>query len=195
MMESSNNEQETNAEQSQVDAGEAGAENQAESEQPGEAESSSAVSELEAQLAQHREALLRTQAEMDNLRKRLDREMDKTRKFALERFMKDLLPVRDSLERGLETANSESATVEQLAEGKAMTLKLLDKTMEQHGLALEDPEGETFNPDKHEAMTTQPSDELEPGQVIRTLQKGFLLNDRVIRPAMVIVAAEPAQPE
>ena len=195
MMESSNNEQETNAEQSQVDAGEAGADNQAEPEQPGEAESSSAVSELEAQLAQHREALLRTQAEMDNLRKRLDREMDKTRKFALERFMKDLLPVRDSLERGLETANSESATVEQLAEGKAMTLKLLDKTMEQHGLALEDPEGETFNPDKHEAMTTQPSDELEPGQVIRTLQKGFLLNDRVIRPAMVIVAAEPAQPE
>ena len=155
--------------------------------------SAEVAAELESQLAQHREALLRAQAEMENLRKRLDREMDKTRRFALERFMKDLLPVRDSLERGLETAAGDSVTVEQLVEGKAMTLKLLDKTMEDHGLQLDDPEGEAFNPERHEAMTTQPSDEVEPGQVLKTLQKGFLLNDRVIRPAMVIVSAKAAE--
>ena len=104
--------------------------------------------------------------------------------------MKDLLQVRDSMERGLDT-NADSATVEALLEGQALTLKMLAKVMQDHNLELIDPRGEAFNPEFHEAVTVMPSEELEEGSVIEVLQKGYKLHDRLVRPAMVVVSRKP----
>ena len=139
------------------------------------------------ELARHREAMLRMQAEMENLRKRLQREVDKSRRFALERIMKDLLQVRDSMERGLQMADA-SATVESLIEGEELTLKMLVKLMEEHGLEVIDPAGEPFDPELHEAMTVIPSADVPENTVLEVLQKGFRLHERLIRPARVIVS-------
>lgn len=151
---------------------------------------SKAVSKAEEELVLHRDAMLRMQAEMDNLRKRLIRDQEKSRKFALERVMKDLLQVRDSLERGLESG-SEATTAEQFREGQTLTLKMLSKVMQDHDLELIDPAGEKFNPEFHQAMTVLPSAELEENTVMEVLQKGFKLHDRLIRPAMVVVSGKP----
>jgi len=149
-----------------------------------------ALEETRAELDRHREAMLRMQADMDNQRKRMTRETEKSQRFALERMMKDLLQVRDSLERGLEVGD-EAATVEQLREGKALTLKVLSKVLQDHGLEVIDPQGQPFNPELHEAMTMAPSVEHEENTVLEVLQKGFKLHDRLIRPAMVVVSRKP----
>lgn len=149
-----------------------------------------ALAKAEEELVMHRDAMLRMQAEMENLRKRLIRDLEKSRKLALERIMKDILQVRDSLELGLETG-SESATAEQLREGQALTFKMLDKVLQDHDMELIDPVGEAFNPEFHQAMTVLPSAELEENSVLEVLQKGFKLHDRLIRPAMVVVSRKP----
>lgn len=149
-----------------------------------------ALTKAEEELVMHRDAMLRMQAEMENLRKRLIRDLEKSRKFALERIMKDMLQVRDSLERGLET-DSESATVEQLREGQALTFKMLDAVLRDHDMAVIDPAGETFDPVFHQAMTVMPTDECEENTVMEVLQKGFKLHDRLLRPAMVVVSRKP----
>jgi molecular chaperone GrpE len=149
-----------------------------------------ALIKAEEELVTHRDAMLRMQAEMDNLRKRLIRDLEKSRKFALERIMKDILQVRDSLELGLET-DSGSATAEQLREGQALTFKMLDKVLKDHDLELIDPAGEAFDPELHQAMTVLPSEEFEDNSVMEVLQKGFKLHDRLIRPAMVVVSRKP----
>ncbi len=149
-----------------------------------------ALIKAEEELVSHRDAMLRMQAEMDNLRKRLIRDLEKSRKFALERVMKDFLQVRDSLELGLET-DSGSATAEQLREGQALTFKMLDKILQDHDLEMIDPVGEAFNPEFHQAMTVMPSEEFEDNSVMEVLQKGFKLHDRLIRPAMVVVSRKP----
>lgn len=153
-------------------------------------EMKTALISAEQELSLHRDAMLRMQAEMENLRKRLIRDLEKSRRFALERIMKDLLQVRDSMERGLDT-NADSATVEALLEGQALTLKMLAKVMQDHNLELIDPRGEAFNPEFHEAVTVMPSEELEEGSVIEVLQKGYKLHDRLVRPAMVVVSRKP----
>jgi len=153
-------------------------------------EMQNALSKAEQELALHRDAMLRMQAEMENTRKRLIRDQEKSRKFALERIMKDLLAVRDSMERGLEP-DAESASAETLLEGQALTLKMLAKVMQDHDLELVDPKGEAFNPEFHEAMTVQPSAELEENSVMEVLQKGYKLHDRLVRPAMVVVSRKP----
>ncbi len=149
-----------------------------------------ALTKAEEELVMHRDAMLRMQAEMENLRKRLIRDLEKSRKFALERIMKDMLQVRDSLERGLET-DSESATVEQMREGQAMTFKMLDNVLRDHNMTVIDPAGETFDPVFHQAMTVMPTDEYEEDTVMEVLQKGFKLHDRLLRPAMVVVSRKP----
>jgi len=138
-----------------------------------------------------RQDMLRMQADMENLRKRLIREQEKARRRTLERFMSDLLPVRDSLERGLEAAADPSATVEALREGKQLIMKMLSKAMGDHGLQTIDPIGEAFNPEKHEAMTMLPSAEHDENTVIDVLEKGYQLHDRLIRPAKVVVSRKP----
>ena len=146
-----------------------------------------ALGDAERELAEHREAMLRMQAEMENLRKRLIRDLERSRKLALERVMNDLLPVWDSLERGLQ-ADADSTAVESLLEGKALILKMLAKTLQDHGLAEIDPLGEAFDPELHEAMTMRPSTEYDENTVMEVLQKGFRLHDRLLRPAMVVVS-------
>ncbi len=149
-----------------------------------------ALTKAEEELVTHRDAMLRMQAEMENLRKRLIRDLEKSRKLALERVMRDILQVRDSLELGLE-ADSELTSAEQLREGQALTFRMLNKVLQDHDMELIDPVGEAFNPEFHQAMTVMPSEELEENSVVEVLQKGFKLHDRLIRPAMVVVSRKP----
>lgn len=149
------------------------------------------VSELELAQAKAQEnwdRYLRAAAELDNVRKRSVRDVENAHRFALERFGKELLAVKDSLEMGL--AAAESASVETLLEGKEATLKILSATMQQFGIDEIDPEGEPFDPEMHEAISMQPSDAVEPGSVVSVVQKGYSLNGRLLRPAMVVVAAD-----
>jgi len=151
---------------------------------------SEAVAAAQTEVAKMREAMLRMQAETENTRKRLTRELERSRRLALERVLKDLLQVRDSLERGLEV-DRESATVDSLLEGQALTLKMLDKVMQDHHLEQIDPAGEPFDPELHEAMTVLPSPEHAENTVLEVLQKGYRLHDRLIRPARVVVSSKP----
>ena len=142
---------------------------------------------LQAKADENWDKYVRAVAELDNYRKRSAREVEGARKFALERFGGDLLDVRDSLEMGLENAATDA---EQLRAGSETTLKLLEQVMLRHGVTVVDPLGEPFDPEVHEAMMMQPSDTAEPGTIINVLQKGYQLNDRLLRAARVIVAAE-----
>ena len=151
---------------------------------------SEAVAAAQEEVSRMREAMLRMQAETDNTRKRLTRELERSRRLALERVLKDLLQVRDSLERGLQI-DPESVTVDSLIEGQQLTLKMLDKVMQDHHLEEIDPAGEPFDPELHEAMTVMPSPEHEENTVLEVLQKGYRLHDRLIRPAMVVVSRKP----
>ena len=142
--------------------------------------------ELEGEITKLRDALMRTRADMDNMQKRAEREMDKARRYQHEAIMRDLLPVIDGLDQGLKSAEQGDAAYE----GLELTRKLLLKALADHGLETLNPEGERFDPQWHEAMSIQPSDEAEPDTVLMVLQKGYRLNDRVLRPARVIVASE-----
>ncbi|MBE9549178.1 MAG: nucleotide exchange factor GrpE [Proteobacteria bacterium] len=151
----------------------------------GLSELEAALAEAMADLEKHKDALLRQQAEVQNSRTRAAREIDKARKFALDGFMKELLPVHDTFARGLE---AENATAETLREGSELTLKMFSKALEKFGLESVNPEGEVFNPDFHEAVGMVPMEGYESGSVIEVIQKGYKLNDRLVRAAMVIVA-------
>lgn len=134
---------------------------------------------------------LRAVAELENTRKRASRDIEHAHRFALERFATELLPVKDSLEMGLNAASDANDKTDALLEGTAMTLKQLAQAFEKFGIAEIDPKAERFDPEQHEAMATQPSSEAEPGTVLTVVQKGYLLNGRVLRPARVLVAREP----
>ena len=149
--------------------------------------------ELEKALADLEEShnkYLRLAAESENLRKRTVREVEQARKYAIERFAGELLAVVDSLEMGIDAG--EQASAEALLEGSEATLKLLLNAFGKTGLEQLNPVGEPFDPNLHEAMTMQPSDSAEPGSVLAVVQKGYQLNGRLLRPARVIVATEPA---
>ena len=150
-----------------------------------------AVSELDrlkAKADENWDLYLRTAAELQNIRKRAGRDVENAHRFALERFSKELLTVRDSLEMGL--AAAENASVDSLLEGSTATLKLLGGMMQQFGIEEIEPAGEPFDPEQHEAISMQPSADVEPGSVITVVQKGYSLNGRLLRPAMVVVASE-----
>ena len=123
--------------------------------------------------------------------RRAERDIDNARKFAVERFASELLAVSDSLEMAL-AADSE-VSVDAMKAGSEATLKLLGTIMQKFGVEEIDPHGEPFDPNLHEAMTMQPSDEVAPGSVLTVFQKGYALNGRLLRPARVVVAAEPAE--
>ncbi len=157
------------------------------------------LSELECvqrEAAENHDNYLRVAAELENLRKRGARELENARKYGLERLAQALLPVRDSLQAGVAAADDSDAAdntdVESLREGKRATLRLLDAALEQAGVAEFDPEGEPFDPARHEAMTMQPSATAEPNTVLTVIQKGYLIHDRLLRPARVIVSKAPA---
>jgi molecular chaperone GrpE len=130
---------------------------------------------------------VRLQADIENLRKRQERDLANAHKFALEKFAVDLLPVKDSLEMGLAAAG-DNADVAKLKEGGELTLKMLASVMEKYNIIEINALNETFNPEYHEAMSMQERSDVEPNTVVTVVQKGYLLNDRLIRPAMVIVS-------
>lgn len=143
---------------------------------------------MEKKAREHWEQFLRTQAELDNLRKRTERDVQNAHKFAIERFARELLPVKDSLELGLQSSKDNDSEAAKMQEGVEMTLKMLAQVFEKFGLNEINPVGEPFNPELHQAMSTQPNDEMPPNSVVSVMQKGYVLNERVLRPALVIVS-------
>ncbi|BFU59458.1 MULTISPECIES: nucleotide exchange factor GrpE [Rodentibacter] len=156
------------------------------------------VQELEEQLKaqveesakKEQDLLLRTRAEIDNIRRRTEQDIEKAHKFALEKFSKDILNTIDNLERALATpANTEDESIKALFDGVELTLKELLSTVGRFGVEAVGTVGEAFNPDLHQAISMQPAEGFESNQITTVLQKGYTLNGRVIRPAMVMVAA------
>lgn len=154
---------------------------------------SAALATAQAEAQANQDKYLRSEAELVNVRKRAEREAEKARKFALERFAGDLLAVLDSLQMGIEAAQQDTASVDSIREGAEMTTKLFLSTLQKFAVVELDPTGEKFNPEQHEAMVMQPSAEVEPNTIITTIQKGYMLNDRLLRPARVIVAQAAAE--
>ena len=140
---------------------------------------------------EHWDQVVRLQAEMDNLRKRSERDLANAHKFALERFANELLPVRDSLEMGLAAFDTEGADPDKLREGVVLTLQMLTSAMDKAEIREVNPQDERFNPEFHQAMSIQERDDVESNTVVTVVQKGYILNDRLIRPAMVIVSKVP----
>ncbi|MCR6551985.1 nucleotide exchange factor GrpE [Aeromonas sp. CPF2-S1] len=153
------------------------------------------IAELEAQLetaiqkaAEERERALRTAAEMENLRRRTAQDVEKAHKFALEKFANELLPVLDNLERAIELADKENEALKPMIEGVELTLKSMQSGVAKFGLVALDPINQPFDPNAHQAMSMVPSADVAPNTVIAVMQKGYELNGRVIRPAMVMVS-------
>ncbi|MDW6092243.1 nucleotide exchange factor GrpE [Vibrio rhizosphaerae] len=142
----------------------------------------------ESKVKEQQDAVLRAQAEVENIRRRSEQEIDKARKFALSRFAEELLPVIDNLERAIQAADAENEVIKPLLEGVELTHKTFIGTIEKFGLKEINPEGETFNPELHQAMSIQESPDHESNTVMFVMQKGYELNGRVVRPAMVMVA-------
>jgi molecular chaperone GrpE len=144
----------------------------------------------QAQLQEAREAQLRALAEMENVRKRAQRDVEAAHRFAVERFAADMIEVRDTLELGLAAAGA-APEAAKFVEGSLATLRMVDKAFERAGIAVLDPVGQNFNPEFHEAIMAQPTADHPVGSVMAVVQKGFTLNGRLLRPARVIIARSP----
>lgn len=144
------------------------------------------VEELEQELGEAKDQALRAAAETQNVRRRAEQDVEKARKFALEKFVKELLPVVDSLEKALDAMGEDASEVHR--EGVSMTLKLQLDTLVKFGVETVEPQGEPFDPQYHEAMAMVPNPDMEPNTVMEVMQKGYLLNGRLVRPAMVVVS-------
>lgn len=170
------------------------------SEQSEDAVELSAEQELEKKLetaeqkaAENLDQLLRTKAEMENLRRRTQRDLENAHKFALEKFVQELLSVKDSLELGLDAASREGADLDKLREGTELTANMLNSVFEKFNVKEINPLNEKFDAELHQAMSMQETDEVEPNTVITVMQKGYTLNDRLVRPAMVVVSKAVVQ--
>lgn len=155
--------------------------------EPAELSPDQTTAQLEADLAEAKDAALRAQADAANVQRRAEQEVDKARKFALERFISELLPVVDNMERALEAAGTDEA-VKPIVEGVELTQKSLIDALQKHGVEPVDPMGEPFDPQIAQAMSMVENPEVEPNTVIAVMQKGYQLNGRLIRPAMVMVS-------
>jgi molecular chaperone GrpE len=157
----------------------------------GEVSIESLQQQLEAaqqQAAANLDKALRVQAEMENLKRRVQKDLDDERKYGLTKIAKELLSVVDSLELGIQAASSDLPEVVKLREGSELTVKQFEAVFGKFNIEAIDPTGQPFNPELHQAMVMQPSSTVEPGSVINTFQKGYVLNGRLLRPAMVVVA-------
>jgi len=148
------------------------------------------LASAQAQLQEAREAQLRALAEMENVRKRAQRDVESAHRFAVERFAADMIEVRDTLELGLAAAGAAPAAAH-FVEGSQATLRMVDKAFERAGIAVVDPLGQSFNPELHEAIMAQPTADQPVGSVLTVVQKGFTLNGRLLRPARVVIARSP----
>ena len=149
-----------------------------------------ALTQAEERAKSHWDQYLRAVAELDNIRKRAQRDVESANRYGLEKFAGELIPVKDSLELALQ--NREGANARTLTEGSEATLRLLNKAFEKLGIIELDPVGERFDPTRHEAMMAQESRTAEPDSILQVVQRGYELNGRVLRPARVIVAKAPA---
>jgi molecular chaperone GrpE len=150
------------------------------------------LAETEAALADSKDKMLRAMAEVENIRRRNTLDVENANKFASEKFARELLNVLDSLEHGLEAISEPDKTqIVHLREGMQLTHKLMLDTLEKFKIKQINPQGEVFDPKQHEALTTQPTNEIEPNRVLTVVQKGYSIHDRVLRPARVIVAKSP----
>ena len=150
------------------------------------------VEQLLEEVEKNRDLALRAQAEAQNAKRRAEQDVEKARKFALERFCGELLPVADNLERALEAANRDDEAVKPIAEGVDLTLKTLLDALKKFQIEQVDPAGEPFDPQLHQAMSMVENPDAEPNTVLSVMQKGYTLNGRLVRPAMVIVSKAPA---
>lgn len=148
------------------------------------------LDESKAKLAEKDDEVLRVIAEGMNLQKRLQRDLDNTRKFANDKIIKAMIPVMDSFDKALEVINDDSCEVstEAMIEGTQNTQKIFAKVLQDHGIEIINPVGEIFDPEQHEAMSMVPSPQHEKNTIVNVFQKGYLLNGRVVRAAMVVVA-------
>lgn len=146
------------------------------------------ITELEDQLVTAKEDVLRAQAEAQNARRRAEQDVEKAHKFAVEKFAKDMLPVADNLERAVQSFDNVDEASKPVLEGVELTLKTLNDALSLHNLEVVDPEGQPFDPNLHQAMTMVENPDVEPNTVINVFQKGYTLNGRLVRPAMVVVA-------
>jgi molecular chaperone GrpE len=146
------------------------------------------LSQLQEDLLAARDAALRAQADAQNVKRRAEQDVEKARKFALERFASDLLPVVDNLERALEAASGDDEAIKPIAEGVELTLKSFIDVLGKNKVDVVDPQGEPFDPNLHQAITMIENKEVEPNTVTAVMQKGYSLNGRLIRPAMVMVS-------
>ncbi len=163
---------------------------EADGEQPSDAPPQERLSELETELAAAKDQALRAMAEADNARRRASRDVENAHKFALEKFAGDLLPVADSLEKAVDAAEAVDGA-DAIAEGVRLSLKLFVDTLARFGIEQIDPVGEPFDPQKHEAMAMVPNDSMEANSVMEVMQRGYLLNGRLVRAAMVVVSQGP----
>jgi molecular chaperone GrpE len=145
------------------------------------------IESLKQQVKENEDKALRIAAEMDNLRKRTLRDVENAHKFALEKFIKELLPVVDSMELGI-SASDNAEDIISLKEGMDLTLKMFQDNLGKSGIEVVDPQGDKFNPELHEAVSMTDAEDTESGNVVAVMQKGYSLNGRLIRPAMVIVS-------
>ena len=147
------------------------------------------LAEAQARAQENWDSYLRAVAETENVRRRAARDVEAASRYAIDRFAGELLEVRDSLELGI--AAGANADPTRLVEGMEATLRLISRAFEKSGIAVVDPQGQPFNPELHEAMVTQPSADHPPGTVMAVIQKGYVLNGRLLRPARVVIARAP----
>lgn len=147
------------------------------------------LAQAEERSKSHWDQYLRAVAELDNMRKRAQRDIEAATRHGIEKFVLELLPVKDSLELAVENAGR--ADVASLAAGQEATLQLLEKALKTQDVKSLDPLGEPFDPSRHEAMMAQPSDSAEPNSIVKVVQPGYELNGRLLRPARVIIAKAP----
>ncbi|WP_075187683.1 nucleotide exchange factor GrpE [Teredinibacter haidensis] len=151
-------------------------------------DSASQLEQLQAELTEAKEQALRVAAELQNVRRRAELDVEKAHKFGLEKFVSDMLPVADNLMRAVEASVAEGAELASVTEGVELTLKSLTDALQRHKVEQVNPEGEPFNPELHQAMTAVPQPDVEPNTVINVYQVGYTLNGRLVRPAMVVVS-------
>ncbi|MEQ8516920.1 MAG: nucleotide exchange factor GrpE [Chromatocurvus sp.] len=148
------------------------------------------VARLHDEVDKARDSALRAQAEAQNAKRRAEQDVDKARKYALERFAGELLPVVDNLERALESASGDEEVIKPIAEGVELTLKSFQNALHKFNIEAVDPQGEPFDPQLHQAMSQIENPDVEPNTVIAVMQKGYTLNGRLVRPAMVMVSKQ-----
>ena len=146
------------------------------------------LEQAQATIKDYWDQMMRLRAEIENNRKRAERDVENAHKYALKNFVENLLPIIDSMEMGQTAAAADNATLESIREGSALTMNMFVQVLEKNGLEQIDPLGEKFDPERHQAISMIEAADAESNSIIEVMQKGFLLNDRLVRPAMVVVA-------